>query len=228
VPPAGVDAVDDFLFGSRRGFCEQIATALAVMLRSRGVPARLATGYVPGERDRVTGLWKVRASDAHAWVEVWFPETGWQAFDPTADVPLAGDAARPSVGAELAGALAGAARANLPVLVLAGALAAAGTGATWLVRRWVRRRRRGRWGLLDDRWRRAAAAHGIETWCTNPELGRRWADRHPAAAREARALADLLDRAAFDPGWTDDDATFDAARSLSDRVLSHAGRAVTS
>ena len=61
-PTAGVDAVDDFLFTSRRGFCEQIASALAVMLRTQGVPARLATGYVPGERDRISGVWKVRAS----------------------------------------------------------------------------------------------------------------------------------------------------------------------
>ena len=59
--PRRVDAVDDFLFESRRGFCEQIASALAVMLRTQGVPARLATGYVPGERDRVAGVWKVRA-----------------------------------------------------------------------------------------------------------------------------------------------------------------------
>ena len=87
MPAEGVDAVDDFLFVSQRGFCEQIASALTVMLRSQGVPARLATGYLPGERDRVSGVWKVRASDAHAWVEVWFPETGWEAFDPTASVP---------------------------------------------------------------------------------------------------------------------------------------------
>ena len=60
-PAAGVDAVDDFLFTSRRGFCEQIASALAVMLRTQGVPARLATGYLPGERDRISGVWKVRA-----------------------------------------------------------------------------------------------------------------------------------------------------------------------
>ena len=102
VPGAGVDAVDDFLFESQRGFCEQIASALAVMLRTQGVPARLATGYVPGDRDRISGVWKVRASDAHAWVEVWFPQSGWQAFDPTADVPLSGEQAQKLVGGKLA------------------------------------------------------------------------------------------------------------------------------
>ena len=59
VPPDGADAVDDFLFESKLGFCEQIASTLVIMLRSQGVPARLATGYVPGERDRVAGVWKV-------------------------------------------------------------------------------------------------------------------------------------------------------------------------
>ncbi len=113
VPDAGVDAVDDFLFVSQRGFCEQIASALTVMLRSQGVPARLATGYLPGERDRVSGVWKVRASDAHAWVEVWFPETGWEAFDPTASVPLAGDADAGTVGGDLVAA-AGASVASHP------------------------------------------------------------------------------------------------------------------
>jgi len=105
VPAAGADAVDDYLFESRRGFCEQIASTLAIMLRSQGVPTRLATGYISGERDRVSGVWKVRASDAHSWVEVWFPETGWEAFDPTASVPLAGDAGSGTVGGDLAGAV---------------------------------------------------------------------------------------------------------------------------
>ena len=104
VPADGEDAVDDFLFESRRGFCEQIASTLTIMLRSQGVPARLATGYIAGERDRVSGVWKVRASDAHAWVEVWFPQTGWQAFDPTASVPLAGESDPGTVGGDLVGA----------------------------------------------------------------------------------------------------------------------------
>jgi transglutaminase-like putative cysteine protease len=85
------DAVDRFLFEDQRGFCEQIASSLVVMLRSVGVPARLTVGYASGHRNPFTGLYEVRASDAHAYTEVLFPGVGWQAFDPTADVPLAGD-----------------------------------------------------------------------------------------------------------------------------------------
>lgn len=90
--PPGEDAVERFLFEDRLGFCEQIGTSLVVMLRSQGIPARLAVGYTPGERNPFTGLYEVRAKDAHAWAEVYFPGLGWQGFDPTAKVPLAGDA----------------------------------------------------------------------------------------------------------------------------------------
>ena len=93
--PAGADTVDEFLFGNRVGFCEQISTSLAVMLRSLGIPAREAVGYVPGGYNPITDLWQVHADDAHAWVQVWFPGYGWQNFDPTAAVPLA----NPSPGA---------------------------------------------------------------------------------------------------------------------------------
>jgi transglutaminase-like putative cysteine protease len=96
--PAGVDAVDHFLFADRRGFCEQISTATVVMLRSLGIPAREAVGYVPGSYDPFTDLFEVQAKDAHAWVQVWFPGYGWQNFDPTATVPLAD----PSPGSVLA------------------------------------------------------------------------------------------------------------------------------
>lgn len=93
IPPLrdGADSVDTFLFVDRKGFCEQIGTSLVVMLRSLGIPARLAVGFVPGERNPFTGLYEVRAENAHAWAEVWFPSVGWQSFDPTASVPLAGE-----------------------------------------------------------------------------------------------------------------------------------------
>ena len=87
--PAGADAVNEFLFGNRVGFCEQISTALTVMLRTLGIPAREADGYVPGSYDPITDLYDIQAKDAHAWVQVWFPYYGWQSFDPTAVVPLA-------------------------------------------------------------------------------------------------------------------------------------------
>lgn len=78
-----MDAVEYFLFEERRGYCEQFSSSLAVMLRSQGIPARIATGYVAGEYNPFTGLREVKASDAHAWVEVYFPGYGWSAFDPT-------------------------------------------------------------------------------------------------------------------------------------------------
>ena len=99
IPPLapGQDTVDEFLFGNRTGFCEQISTSLAVMLRSIGIPAREAVGYVPGSYNPITDLYDVQAKDAHAWVQVWFPGYGWQSFDPTAVVPLA----NPSPGSTL-------------------------------------------------------------------------------------------------------------------------------
>jgi transglutaminase-like putative cysteine protease len=90
VPPPDRDAVDHFLFDARVGFCEQFASATAVMLRTLGIPARVVAGYAVGDHNPLTGLYEVRASDAHSWVEVWFPEgLGWYEFDPTFDVPPA-------------------------------------------------------------------------------------------------------------------------------------------
>lgn len=233
VPADGVDAVDDFLFGSQRGFCEQIATSLAIMLRSQGVPARLVTGYVPGERDRVSGVWKVRGSDAHAWVEVWFPLSGWQAFDPTASVPLAGDATTGTVGGDLLGAAAASIASHRAAIAGVAALLVAAwatVGVAWRVRR---RRRRGRWGVLQDRFtalgehHRGRADHhadrpsgglarGPAAPLTNPSLARELAGADVDAADRAgvRRVADVLDRAAFDPSWVDDDAAFAEARAV--------------
>ena len=89
VPPEGQDAVDHFLFDTDVGFCEQFASATAVMLRSLGIPTRFVAGYLPGRRNPFTGYYEVRNSDAHTWVEVWFPGYGWYEFDPTFDIPPA-------------------------------------------------------------------------------------------------------------------------------------------
>ena len=93
--PAGADAVEEFLFGNRTGYCEQISTALTVMLRTLGIPAREAVGYVPGPYNPITDLYQVREEDAHAWVQAYFAGYGWVSFDPTAVVPDA----NPSPGA---------------------------------------------------------------------------------------------------------------------------------
>src|SRR5438128_2115320 len=88
--PTGRDPVDWFLFDVKTRYCEQFATAETLMLRSLGIPARLATGYATGDYDPVLNQAIVREHDAHAWVEVWFPGHGWVAVDPTPGVsPLA-------------------------------------------------------------------------------------------------------------------------------------------
>ncbi len=78
------DTVDQFLFESRRGFCEHYAGSFAVMMRLAGIPARVVTGYQGGEINPVGNYMIVRQSDAHAWVELWREGSGWQRVDPTA------------------------------------------------------------------------------------------------------------------------------------------------
>lgn len=80
---SGQLALEDFLFRTQRGHCEFFATAMVVMLRSQGVPARFVTGFLGGEENAFEGYYVVRQSNAHAWVEAWFPDRGWQVFDPT-------------------------------------------------------------------------------------------------------------------------------------------------
>ncbi|HEX6348042.1 MAG TPA: transglutaminaseTgpA domain-containing protein [Candidatus Dormibacteraeota bacterium] len=81
--PGGRDPVDWFLFDAKVGYCEQFATAETLMLRSLGIPARLATGYATGDYDPVLNQAVVRERDAHAWVEVYFPSRGWVPVDPS-------------------------------------------------------------------------------------------------------------------------------------------------
>ncbi len=137
VAAPGADVVDDFLFETKVGWCEQVASSLVVLARQVGIPARLATGFVPGKRDALTGQFVVRERDAHAWAEIYFPGVGWQPFDPTASVPLAGDAS--SSGSWLQ-----AARHNaLLFALLAAVLIFAVLGAPELAA-WYRRRAAGR------------------------------------------------------------------------------------
>jgi hypothetical protein len=83
----GEDALGRFLFTTRAGHCEYFASAMTVMLRELGVPARLVNGFLPGEYNDVGRDYIVRASDAHSWVEVFFPGYGWLTFDPTPPAP---------------------------------------------------------------------------------------------------------------------------------------------
>jgi transglutaminase-like putative cysteine protease len=76
------DPLRTFLLVTRRGYCEQFASAMAVLARAIGVPARVAIGFTPGTRD-ADGNWVITNRDAHAWPEIWFPTAGWVRFEPT-------------------------------------------------------------------------------------------------------------------------------------------------
>ncbi|HEU4451280.1 MAG TPA: DUF3488 and transglutaminase-like domain-containing protein [Gaiellaceae bacterium] len=82
-PLGGEPALVDFVNGPKRGYCQHYAGAMALMLRLLGVPARVAVGFTSGTYDSDEKEWVVQDTNAHAWVEVWFPRFGWIPFDPT-------------------------------------------------------------------------------------------------------------------------------------------------
>jgi transglutaminase-like putative cysteine protease len=197
-PPDGRDLVDHFLFESRRGWCEPIASAMTVLLRAAGVPARFTTGFQPGSYNPLTGVFDVKMSNAHAWVEVHIPGHGWIPFDPTGAVPEAIDnssvARLPLISAFrwIAGAVAGlmpapvrdavtaAARAIVrdPLAMVTAVAAVAALVAGWWL--WRRRRRERRHGpeLPGSPFEELAqllGRHGIDqdAWQTPREYVRR-------------------------------------------------------
>lgn len=88
-PPANVEPIDYVLFTTRRGYCNYYASAEVIMLRSLGIPARMAVGFNQGQVDASTGTFHVLEQNAHAWPEVFFPNYGWVEFEPTAsEAPL--------------------------------------------------------------------------------------------------------------------------------------------
>ncbi|MDD3828550.1 MAG: transglutaminaseTgpA domain-containing protein, partial [Anaerolineae bacterium] len=86
-PPRGRDLVDWFLFDLQEGYCDYYASAMVVMARAAGLPARLATGYAQGAYDPESGAWVVTALDAHSWPEIYIDGAGWVEFEPTAGQP---------------------------------------------------------------------------------------------------------------------------------------------
>lgn len=82
-PPPGRDWVDYMLFDLKEAYCDYFAAAMVVMLRTQGVPARVASGFAPGDYDPQTDRWIVRENHAHSWVEVYFPLYGWVTFEPS-------------------------------------------------------------------------------------------------------------------------------------------------
>jgi len=88
-PELGENPTDEFLFETRRGFCEHYAASFALLMRVAGIPARVVLGFLGGELNPMGGYLIVRRSDAHAWVEVWLEGEGWSRVDPTAAVASA-------------------------------------------------------------------------------------------------------------------------------------------
>ena len=236
VPKSGEDAVDDFLFVSHQGFCEQFATAAVIMLRSQGIPARLVTGYVGGDSDVSAGERVFRDSDAHAWVQVFYPGVGWVNSDPTADAVLqkAAPSLRQRVGASMKslwhrvpGGRKGAIFAVAFAVVIGTALSAIG-------RRWLRRRRRyagvdrGRSGdgpILAAYLRLDIALHGVERAREPSESLGELAGRlggFVATPREVAAAISCLERETYgvDPPSA---AESDAAIAVFDRLRLGAG-----
>jgi protein-glutamine gamma-glutamyltransferase len=82
----GRDSADDFLFNSKRGFCQHFSSSYAVFMRSAGVPTRVVTGFVGGDYNTVGKYWMLYGKDAHAWNEIWVDGRGWVRVDPTAAV----------------------------------------------------------------------------------------------------------------------------------------------
>ncbi|WP_339835315.1 transglutaminase domain-containing protein [Paenibacillus sp. FSL R7-0272] len=135
MPPRGTDFVDDFLFVTRAGYCNHFSTAMVVLLRAEGIPARWVKGYAPGQADpQNPGQVVVTQGDAHSWVEVYFPGVGWVPFEATPgfdsaqalNASAAGVAsAQPGDKAPLPGAGSGLERAGAWLAAYARALVAA-------------------------------------------------------------------------------------------------------
>lgn len=196
--PSGADAVEQLLFVDKVGYCEQIGTALAVMARSLGIPARLAVGYVPNDFDRFRGSWTVRARDAHAWTEIYFPGLGWQGFDPTAEVPLSGPRPDPTEAAEPL--------VSLVTVVASGLLAVVLVGVGALTLNVVRHRSKSWETRIAERLDRLGSGAGRPR---KPGEGfGRYADLLGTMSGRAELceLGEILNRVQFSPeGERDDD-----------------------
>ena len=86
VPRGDTDYVDQFLFETKVGYCDNFSTSMVVLLRSLNIPARWVKGFAPGERANVEGLgrvYEITNNNAHSWVEAYFPNVGWITFEPT-------------------------------------------------------------------------------------------------------------------------------------------------
>jgi len=150
-PPLDADVVDYFLFTAKRGYCDYSATAMAVMLRAVGVAARYASGYNMGIYDHGRGAWVVSESNAHAWVEVYFPGYGWIEFEPTpTQAPFTHPATRSGQAQPLELAASQERKSAIPPLWSgAGALILALLFVIIWPPRWLRARKNPQWTILQ-------------------------------------------------------------------------------
>jgi Transglutaminase-like superfamily/TgpA N-terminal domain/Domain of unknown function (DUF4129) len=219
--PIGKDPIDQFLFSSKTGYCQFFATAMGDMLRSLGIPTRLVNGFGPGSPSSVNGQYVVTESDAHTWVEAYFPGFGWIPFEPTpqagyasiqrglAAVPSASAAATPAVSAPSA-AIPAPISAASQVRVPSSPTAA---GWPWLILLiplllsiaipLVVLRLRPR--SIRNLWRRVRAASYLAGAPHHPaetpiEFGRRLTRRFPEAAGAIETLTVHYSRAAYGHG----------------------------
>ncbi|MGH7685668.1 MAG: transglutaminase TgpA family protein, partial [Candidatus Dormibacteria bacterium] len=227
--PRGDWAIVYFLTESHRGYCQYFASAMGAMLRSLGIPTRLVNGYGPGSSQAVAGAKAgtkqqvVTTSDAHTWVEAYFPGYGWIAFEPTpssaqgtyAPFPRGDSAAGTTTGGGAAptpdpaqqkpgfndpsnagGSSAGNAGASAPVIgaaVAGGLLALIGAYLLWL---FLPRTPRGAWWRLETVGR-LGGARRRQAGETHRQYAERIGERWPRLQGPARELAQLLGRAEF-------------------------------
>lgn len=223
-PPGDQDVVDYFLFDLQQGYCDYYATAMVVLARAAGLPARLAMGYYSGIYDGANARYVVTEADAHAWVEIYFPGYGWIEFEPTAGRPLIDrpedappvvppelEASEPAVTQQARGGQIW--RLGLPgVIVLLGL-----AGATWsLVDRWRLRRLSPKaaitvlYSRLYRHGRRLAVpaqpgdtpfefVASFADYVTGMAQGKLWAAVMKSAVQEAHWLADLYVRTCYAP-----------------------------
>ncbi|HNB52645.1 MAG TPA: transglutaminaseTgpA domain-containing protein [Anaerolineales bacterium] len=214
------DAVDQFLFVDRRGVCEQYASALVIMLRTLGIPARLVAGFGSGTYNQITGYYEVRASDAHAWVEVYFPGSGWVPFDPTpgwtgdpqtgvvkrwvfsswtegVDLPRIELGGLGETGAAVFAAVAG----PLGVVFVLAIVVAIGWGCWWLWNWWWRKHPPRPRGLLDHPNRRKIlkAYRRAQRKARAPRGATQTVGEHIRAAPTLTGLEDAVNIAAYRP-----------------------------
>jgi transglutaminase-like putative cysteine protease len=214
-PPSDQDVVDYFLFDSKTGFCDYYASAMVVLARAAGIPARYAMGYAPGIFEPAQGRFLVRQSDAHAWPELYFPGVGWLEFEPTAAIPEIQRSAVPSPAAIapawlkgsnplfsavwnfLAAFIRGAAVPALIVLLIAGLGVIA-----WILLTPIRlallppaRMLRGMYRNLVAHGRRLGVHFSQAT--TPAEFGLRLAGNVPAGANPVRTIAELYSRQVY-------------------------------